>query len=199
LGLSSDYVLCVGNVFPVKNHLTAVRAFARLASRYPIHLVIAGSRSHAYVDLVLREMARLGLADRVKLLDFVEGDDLVALMNGARLLLFPSLTEGCPVTLLESFKCGLPAVVSRRGGLEDLGRDCALLVDDPMDDAAFAAQMERLMGDPALRSDLRARVLAKARQFSWEETADRHRETYEALHRESTGARVPAQPLPSAS
>jgi len=180
LGVSRPYILCVGNVTPVKNHLTAVRAFAGLNGNFNGDLVIAGGESGDYADRVRAEIQRLGLTGRVKLLGFTRGQNLVGLMSGARVLLFPSLTEGCPVTALEAFRCGLPMVASKRGGLWDLGRDCALLVDEPTDHASFAEHLSAYLSDTALEKDLREKVTAKAAGFQWATAAKAHLEVYEA-------------------
>jgi glycosyltransferase involved in cell wall biosynthesis len=175
------FLLCVGNVTPVKNQITAVRVFARLAARHPrLELAIAGTRTDAYADLVRNEARRLDVLHRVKFLGFVPADDLVMLLNGAELLLFPSLTEGCPVSMLEALACGLPVVASRVAGLAEIGEDAAAFVTDPYDDAEFAVQAERFLSNPALRAAASARCLAAATRFSWERSARAHLASYAA-------------------
>lgn len=186
--LPARYALCVGNVFPVKNHITAVRAFAAAvcASRgaglsdgiADLHLVIAGGTEDPYCRLVEQEVRRFGLEKRVRLAGFVPGRELIGLMNAAEVLLFPSLTEGCPVTLLEAFAAGLPVVASKRGGLWDVGKGAALFVDDPLDHAGFARRLTEVLGAARLRDDLRRRGLRHAESFSWQAAAAAHLETY---------------------
>ena len=172
------YVLSVGNVLPVKNHITGVRAFARLAPRHPdVDYVIAGSLSNPEADRVRAEIARLGLERRVRLPGMVKSDQLVALLNGAEVLVVPSLTEGFSVAIMEAMACGLPAVVSRRGGLAEVAAET--FVDDPFDDAAFASGVERLLSDPALRAEASRRALAFAAKFTWEKSAESHLDSYE--------------------
>lgn len=179
--LPVNYVLCVGNVTPVKNHLTAVRALANEKARTDVHLVIAGDLGNAYAQRVREEIQAHGLSQRVSLLGFVGGTDLIALMSGAKLLLFPSLTEGCPVTMLEALKCGLPIVASKRGGLWDVGKDCCLFVEDPADDKSFSEHMMHILHSDALREGMRQKALTKAREFSWEKAAAAHIRSYESV------------------
>ncbi len=50
-------------------------------------------------------------------------------------------------------RCGRrkPVVASRIGGIQDqINGDCGILVDNPRDLPAFAAAIDRLLGDPAL-------------------------------------------------
>lgn len=177
-GIERSYLLGVGNVFPVKNQLTSVRAFARIAKKHPVDLVFAGALVHGYAEKVGHEIAELGLQDRVRFLGFVEPADLVVLMNGAKALLLPSLTEGCPITLIEALACGLPSLTSACGGLPEVGGTAALYVTDPMDDAGFANQIERILSDPALARDLAGRGIERAKSFSWEMTAKGHLDVY---------------------
>ena len=55
--------------------------------------------------------------------------------------------------------------------------DAALLID-PYEPDAIAAAMRRVLTEPALREDLRARGLARVREFSWERSVRRVREIY---------------------
>ena len=182
LGISRDFVLCLGNIFPVKNHVTAVRAFAAIADRFPeLDLVIAGGTHDPYFQLVERVIADHGLQGRVRLPGFVDAADLPCLLNGSLLLFLPSLTEGLPISMLEGIACGLPVVASRRGGLEEIGRNCAALVDDPMDHEAFALVLEDLCGSERARESLRRKALFRAGDFSWTSAALDHLRAYQIV------------------
>ena len=52
---------------------------------------------------------------------------------------------------------------------------------DPYEPAAIADAMRRVLTTPALRADLRARGLARAREFSWERSIARVREIYDEV------------------
>ncbi len=182
--LPRDYLLSVGNITPVKNHITAVRAFAEIADKTSTSLVIVGGRNNPYYKELCREVERYRLSDRVITPGFIGGDDLIAIMNGARILIFPSLTEGCPVTMLEALSCGLPVIASRRGGLWDVGKDCALFVTDPMDYRGFSEEIMRILSSKRLRDELRYKSLKRAEGFRWKDTAlatlDTYRRCYES-------------------
>jgi len=49
---------------------------------------------------------------------------------------------------------------------------------DPTDASAIAAAITRVVSEPALREELRARGLARARQFSWERSVKEIRDIY---------------------
>lgn len=73
-----------------------------------------------------RLAARLGVAARFH--GFVEGDDKVELLSGARVLCVPSretpggLSEGAPLVIREAFAYGVPVVATRVGGIPELCR-----------------------------------------------------------------------------
>lgn len=181
------FLLVVGNLLPVKNQLTAVHAFAQLAPRFASHhLLLAGGTGHAYAEKVRDAAHRAGLADRVHLLGYVEPDRLVRLYNSADLLLMPSLTEGCPVSLLEAMACGLPIVGSRRGGIPEVADNAAHLIDDPEDVTTWVAVVGSMLESSAERRALRERALARAGLFSWRLAAAATLDVYEVMSSAAT-------------
>lgn len=162
------YVLFVGNVRPHKNLGRLIDAFARL--RGGVSLAVVGHRDRRYWPPLARQIDRLGLADRVRVLDYVPAETLPALYSGARAVVIPSLYEGFGLPILEAMACGAPVIASTTGGLREAAGDAALLVD-PEDEPAIAVALQRLVDDAALRDDLRRRGTAHAARFTWEATA----------------------------
>jgi glycosyltransferase involved in cell wall biosynthesis len=182
------FALVVGNVLAVKNQVTAVQAFAQLANRFPRHhLLLAGGTRDPYADRVRAAIRSAGLGERVHLLGYVEPERLVRLYNAAEVLLMPSLTEGCPVALLEALACGVPVIGSRRGGIPEVVGDAARLIDDPLDVPAWAAALEALLWRGPERQALRDEALRRRRLYSWERTAAETLALYNRLDRARPG------------
>ena len=72
---------------------------------------------------------------------------------------------------------GTPVVTSNVSSLPEVAGDAAVLVN-PYDPAAIAAGIYQVLTDERLRRSLRQRGLARARQFSWEDSVRRVHDVY---------------------
>jgi glycosyltransferase involved in cell wall biosynthesis len=169
-----SYLLFVGALQPRKDPLCAVRALSLLDS--DLRLVFAGPEKRGGQD-VRREVARLGLEQRVRFLGHVPKEELGALYRGAACLVLPSRDEGFGLPVLEAMSAGTPVVASTAGALPETAGEAAVLVP-PRDPAALAGGVERALSD---RDRLRTLGLERSRRFTWQETARRTAAVYEEL------------------
>ena len=182
-GISGEYLLCVGNLVPVKNFATAIKAYAVVArgnSDVP-QLVLAGGQRHPHYRELSELVDRIGLKSRVRFVGYRSGDDLLQLYNGATMLIHPSLHEGFSFTILEAMSCGLPVVASSSTSIPEAAGDAALYHNDPKDAEQVAQQIQRLLDDPALRKDLSARALKRAPLFTWQQCVAKTVAAYDRL------------------
>jgi glycosyltransferase involved in cell wall biosynthesis len=101
---------------------------------------------------------------------YVTDPELRALYENAACFVYPSLYEGFGLPPLEAMSCGCPTLVARAASLPEVCGDAALYCD-PRDPASIAQQIRCLVDDTSRRADLRARGLARAREFSWDRSA----------------------------
>jgi len=99
-------------------------------------------------------------------------EDMPAVYSAAGALLFPSYYESFGIPLVEAMACGCPVITSSAPACPEVVRDAALVVD-PDDVEGIANAMLRLIREPGLVARLRARGLARAGEFSWEDSARR--------------------------
>lgn len=166
LGLAPNgYLLFVGTLQPRKNLPRIVRAHARAGREVP-PLAIAGAGSLA-VD-----------GDRIRLLGYVPDDLGPALYAGARALIFPTLYEGFGLPLLEAMASGVPVLGGANSSMPEIVGNAGLLVD-ALSEEAIAEAIRRLALEDT--SELRARGLARAREFTWDKAAAK---TLASLERE---------------
>ena len=164
------FVLAVGTVQPRKNYELLVRAFAPVAARFPHALVIAGGRGWLNEGL-MTEIERQALGERVRLIGFVDDDDLPALYSAADLLAFPSLYEGFGLPLLEAMACGTPVLSSNASSLPEVAGEGAAVLLSPHDEAAWSGAMIELLGSDAARRRLARKGIEQSARFRWQATA----------------------------
>ncbi len=168
------FLLFTGTRGQYKNWAFLVRALAPLLERdRELHLICSGPpfrrEERAFLD-------ELGLAGKVV---HVRADErvLVALYGRAAAFVFPSLSEGFGIPVLEALATGCPAALANASCLPEVGGDAALYFD-PKDARSVRETVERLLTDDALRDDLVRRGKERAAAFSWQQTCAATTETY---------------------
>jgi glycosyltransferase involved in cell wall biosynthesis len=161
-------VLYLGRVKRYKGLDAILRALSRLREKRPeARLAVAGT-GDALPGLC--ELARnLGLEASVDFLGFVDERRKVELYHEAEVVVNSSLKEGWGLTSIEANACGTPVVAADVPGLCDSVRhgETGFLV--PFGDAgAFAAALDRLLGDAELWRRLSAGARKWAEAHSWE-------------------------------
>ena len=183
-GLPDRYFLYLGTLEPRKNLEVLVRAFgAWRAEAGPeqaaVKLVLAGGKGW-YYETIFAQVAALGLLDAVLFPGFIPPADLPAWYRAAELFVYPSVLEGFGLPVLEAMACGVPVVCSQAESLLEVAGDAAATF--PAGDvAALTAALRSLSANPAQREYLRARGLAQAARFSWEQAAAQTMGVYDAV------------------
>jgi glycosyltransferase involved in cell wall biosynthesis len=183
-GDGSPYLLSMGNTKPNKDLPTLLRAFAKLRAAHPgLRLLLVGREVPGYAASVLGDGEA---AAAVSFTGHVTDGVLRSLYSGAAAFVFPSRYEGFGLPPLEAMISGTPVVCSDAASLPEVVGDAALLFPAG-DAAAAAAQVERVLGDSALRASLVAAGTTRAARFTWERTAagtlSAYREVLEHQHR----------------
>jgi glycosyltransferase involved in cell wall biosynthesis len=178
---SAPYLLHVGTIQPRKNLERLLRAFAQLLAIEPeLRLILAGAIGWgAAADRLREEAHALGIGDRLLLPGYLPRDQLPVLYSGATALVLPSLYEGFGLPMVEAMACGTAVACSEGSCLTEVAGEAALLFD-PLDEAAIAEALRRMMVDTPLRRGLEAAGLARAAEFSWDRAAE---ETMRVLDR----------------
>ncbi len=198
---SGGYYLFFGAIEPKKNLSRVIDA--HVGSGTPCPLIIAGGLGWDYdKDLEKLDAAKspyfqmveqkIVPCQKIRRVGRVSQAHLVALIRGARALIFPSLYEGFGLPVLEAMSLGTPVITSNSSALAEVAGDAALTVN-PLDVEEIALAIKALDADEALRLDLSLRGRQQAKKFSPERYAERLGRLYARL-----GARPPRVPLAAA-
>ena len=172
------YFLFFGSIEPKKNLARLLQAY--LASDIALPMVIVTARGwQAGAEAALLH-DRDPADRRIRLIDYVSSDMLVALIRAARAVTFPSLYEGFGLPVLEAMQLGTPVLTSHEGSLPEVAGDAALFVD-AYDEASIAAGLQQLASDPALCAELSRKGLAQAARFGMAQYGDRIRALYDTI------------------
>jgi glycosyltransferase involved in cell wall biosynthesis len=117
-------------------------------------------------------------ACEARLLVAIPRTDLIALYSLADAFVFPSWIEGFGLPILEAMTCGAPVIASDRGAIPEVVGDAGWLMDAE-DAESLARYLKRVLTEPGLATDLRARGFQRAAQFSWQATAKRILSAYQ--------------------
>jgi glycosyltransferase involved in cell wall biosynthesis len=156
IGDREQFLLYPARRWKHKNHERLFDAFVHIRRERPdVRLVLTGGGDFR------------ALPDGVEWRGHVGPDELVTLLQRASALVFPSLYEGFGLPPLEAMACGCPVACSDAGALPEVVGDAARLFD-PRDPEAIASAVLDVLTDPEPWVD---RGLARAKRFSWDETA----------------------------
>jgi glycosyltransferase involved in cell wall biosynthesis len=161
------YLLYIGNRRPHKNLPRLLKAFQSAHLGRDVILLCSGIRDGA----MNRWIQEAGLdQSAVRFTGEIPEERISDYYRGALAVLVPSLYEGFGLPALEAMACGTPVLVGNRASLPEVVGDAGLLVD-PLDVAAIADGICRILQDAELRKELTTRGLARASIFSWDATA----------------------------
>lgn len=165
-------IVYVGSAHRRKNLRCLLEAVGRVRAAFPglLFVKIGGEGSTAgHADFV-SAVQELRLGPIIRIVPECDDDELLYWYHAATVLAFPSLFEGFGLPPLEAMSCGTPVVTSDRTSIPEVVGDAALRVN-PESSESIAEGLKRVLSDPALRSSLRERGLARAATFTWKRTA----------------------------
>lgn len=154
LGLAPELpvLITIGRLEEVKNQDMLLRVFAHLKQQgLAFHGLVVGDGP--LMAQLRQRAAALDILDCVSFLGFRK--DIYRLLSQSDLFLLTSRMEGMPVTLLEAMAAGVPAVVTKVGGMPEVislsGNGFTVSLEDV---ELFARQILNILEDSRLRERL---------------------------------------------
>ncbi len=165
--VEGEYLLFLGRLHPIKGLDLLLEAYA-LAPSLP-QLVIAGPSLDGYREQLVATSKRLGLENKVRFIDDVQGPKKSALLRDSRTLVLPSLSENFGVVVVEAAGHGTPVVVANTVGIaEFVEQDDAGLVFS-RDGKQLSQALLKVVNEPNDR--WKGGSLRLASRFHWSATA----------------------------
>ena len=175
--IDAPYVLYVGRRSPYKNFHRFVVAYSKFHQVHPeIKLVCTSS---PFTSEELEHFKKLNILQSVI---HVRADEqmMSMLYRDALFFVFPSLSEGFGMPILEAWAHHCPVALSNTSCFPEITSDAGLYFDPYEEDDIFSAML-RLAENEDLRSELILKGDKRVLQFSWEECAKKHIDVYKSL------------------
>jgi glycosyltransferase involved in cell wall biosynthesis len=191
LSLEGRFVLGFTGFMREWHRLDRVLDYMAGSSDRSLHLLIVGDgparpQLEAHAE-------RLGLRDRMTILGIVARQQVAACMAAFDIALQPAVVAyASPLKLFEYLAMGLPIVAPETSNIREVLRDAHNgVLFDPSSDGSFAAALQRVCSDRALRERLSqaARRTIEEQGLTWNRNAQRVTELMERACRHETEAR----------
>ncbi|HLK28150.1 MAG TPA: glycosyltransferase family 4 protein [Puia sp.] len=154
---------------PEKDHETFLQTAAALIKKgLRIGFVIAGTgKEKNNIEARIKE---LHLSENVFMIGFCE--NVPALMEKLNVLLFTSLQEGFPITILEAFFLKLPVVATDAGGITEMIDDSKTgFISEKGNAKQLSDNVEKILSNPSLRKSVRENAFEFVQQFNYDAMA----------------------------
>jgi glycosyltransferase involved in cell wall biosynthesis len=187
LGIEDDFVLFVGTLEPRKNLLTLLKAFDQILrhTAWRPQLVVVGGEGWL-MDETFSFLKESGINEHLRLVGYLDDQELRALYSSCKAFIYPSLSEGFGLPPLEAMACGAPVIASRIPALREILGDAAILVE-PVDVEGVARAIIDILENEEGRKSLASAGLKQAAKFSWESAAKQTYEVYQRVVHARTG------------
>jgi glycosyltransferase involved in cell wall biosynthesis len=173
LGLGDvTYLAFLGAKEPRKNLPNLIRGWVAACHDRPTPpaLVVAGGQGHD--DEIDQAVSVVPAQLRLLRPGYLRFADLPGFLGGALLAAYPSYGEGFGLPVLEAMACGTPVLTTPRLSLPEVGGDAVAYTGPAPEE--IGTELAALLDDEARREALAAAGLARAKEFTWDSSADVH-------------------------
>lgn len=163
------YFLYIGGMEKSKNVPIIIEAFAKLPKKiqreYEVWLV--GS-PNSDTPIILEKIKENALELQVKVIDYVNEDELPSLYQQAFAFIHPSQYEGFGIPLVEAFAAQIPVIASTATCFPEICQDAALFFDPTKVDECRDCMLQ-LIQSKELRDQLIEKGNERRMHFQWEQ------------------------------
>lgn len=179
--LPQKYVLYVGDINWNKNLITLLEAIKII--NIPL-VIISKSFKELIEENKTSDLLKIyhNIKDKqlVKVIGFINENELVAIYQSAQALIMPSYYEGFGLPVVEAFASGCPVISTNKGSLSEIINNAALTTE-PNDHENIADAIKKIYLDQSLRQKLCREGKKWVSQYTWKNTAQQTYKIYEQV------------------
>lgn len=171
MGLDADskIVCMIGNIHPLKDHITLIKAWKIVVAKCAIYKPILLLAGREYDSTALRQhISEYGLSGSVRVLGHIR--NINELLEAVDVGCFSSHTEGFPNGVLELMAMGLPVAATDLPGVREIIGMDPLQLARPGDYEDMAQKIIRLIGDKNVSRQIGEKNFFKVRHHFSVET-----------------------------
>lgn len=172
--ITGDYLLYIGNIEPRKNLVRLIGAYRKAFDKHPgLKLVLVGGDGwqNEEINQQIKDSIKAGYLI-IRPDAYVPDQDLPALYSGAKMLVHPALYEGFGISLLQAMACSTPVIAANNSSMPEVVGNAGLYVKaDSVED--IAKKILIYLEDERVRNKNAALGLQRAKQFSWDTSANK--------------------------
>jgi len=174
---NEPFIFSIGIVGEKKNFHVLVEAMSKLPR---LKLFICGNDSSKYASRIKELILEFNLSDRVIVSGEISEAEKNWMFENCEAFVFPSLSEGFGLPVVEAMHYGKPVVLSRLTSLPEIGGDVAVYLDDFSSDE-IVKKVNFAIGEKSLEN--KKALQNRASIFSWQKAAEQYLELYQIILR----------------
>ena len=180
LGRHKEYILSVSSISKRKNYEVLMRAYAQLSAemRARYNVMLVGDVDEEMKRYLLDCINDEGIKKNIIFTGKVSNEALYLHYRQASIFVLPSLVEAFGLPVIEAMAAGLPVLVADATSLPEIAGDAGIIFD-PYDPIDLARKIEQVLRDTSLAREMTNKGVARAKLFTWENTARQMVECYQ--------------------
>lgn len=171
-GIECPYILGFGSLETRKNTMRLIKAYIKLPDiiKKEYQLVLFGFRGYEESE-EYKLIHTKNLEKKIIVLGYVSDEEKATLYGLSKLFVFPTLSEGFGIPVLEAFVGETPVITSNVTSIPEVAGKAAVLID-PTNVSSLTAQIDRLVSDEELCNRLVTAGKEQLKKFDWRITAE---------------------------
>lgn len=178
-GIDKPFILSVGTIEDRKNQLALIQAFETLSLKDDFDLVIIG-KAKGYFKKIENYLAGRDISRKIKFIHQVNFADLPPIYQACHTFAYVSKFEGFGIPIVEALHSGKPVLSSTSSCFTEAGGKAAVYAN-PLDVSDIAVQLEQLLYDEFLRTELAKNIPNQLKKFDHQYLSNKFVEVYRTI------------------